>query len=203
MPAPNMREKILATASRLFACEGYSAVSMRRIATALGMTQANLYYYFRDKEELIRSVLAFVFIGRSHSLAVALAAGTNAEERLEQGLIWFVTLLFEDTVVSKLFFRELLTGDKARLQFLTQNIFQESFDTIIAIIDEYMDTADPILAAIFLTSTVIGYYQYSAVAVHLQGAKPEYFEPRAVARHLMEQVRRFAKKPAPAQEAVS
>lgn len=195
MPAPNMREKILDVASRLFASNGYSAVSMRRIAATLGMTQANLYYYFKDKEELIRSVLAFVFIGRSHSLAAVLASGTNAEERLEKAISWFVMLLFEDDVVSKLFFRELLTDDKDRLKFLTQNIFQESFDTIIEIIDEYADTDDPTLAAIYLTSTVIGYCQYSAVAVHLQGAKTEYFEPKTVAKHLMDQVRRFAKAP--------
>jgi len=193
MPAPNMRERILVVASQLFASEGYSAVSMRRIATAVGMTQANLYYYFKDKEELIRSVLAFVFIGRSHSLAVALASGANAEERLEHAIAWFVALLFEDGVLSKLFFRELLTDDKDRLKFLTQNIFQESFDTIIKIIDDYIDTPDPRLAAIYLTSTVIGYCQYSAIAVHLNGVTSEYFEQRTVAKHIMDQVRRFSK----------
>ncbi|EFL52188.1 transcriptional regulator, TetR family [Solidesulfovibrio fructosivorans JJ]] len=203
MPAPNMREKILEAASRLFAFEGYSAVSMRRIATAVGMTQANLYYYFKDKEELIRSALAAVFNGRSHSLAAALASGESPEERLERAISWFVTLLFDDEVVSKLFFRELLTGDKDRLKFLTQNIFQESFNTIIEIIDACIDTPDPTLAAIYLASTIIGYCQYSTVAVYLQGAKPEYFEPVAVARHLMDQVRRFAKAPCLAKEVLA
>ncbi|MGE4536211.1 MAG: TetR/AcrR family transcriptional regulator [Desulfovibrio sp.] len=193
MPAPTVREKILTVASQLFAAEGYSAVSMRRIATEVGMTQANLYYYFKDKEELIRSVLAFVFIGRSHSLAVTLASGANAEECLEHAISWLVALLFEDDVVSKLFFRELLTDDKARLQFLTQNIFQESFDTIIKIIDDYIDTPDPRLAAIYLTSTIIGYCQYSAVAVHLNGVTSEYFEHETVSKHIMDQVRRFSK----------
>ena len=197
MPALNMREKILAAAAQLFADKGYSAVSMRRIATEVGMTQANLYYYFKDKEELIRSVLAFVFIGRSHSLVVALKNGVNAEQRLEHAISWFVTLLFEDVVLAKLFFREMLTDDRDRLKFLTENIFQESFDTIVQILDEYMNTEDPLLTTIYLTSTIIGYCQYAGIITHLHGAKPEYVEPQAVARHLMDQVRKMARCAAP------
>ena len=47
---------ILDAASRVFRREGLHATGMRDIAAELGMAVGNLYYYFRDKEEL----LAFV-----------------------------------------------------------------------------------------------------------------------------------------------
>ncbi|MEA5090177.1 TetR/AcrR family transcriptional regulator [Solidesulfovibrio sp.] len=196
MAATNMREKILVAAAQLFAAEGYSAVSMRRIATAVGMTQANLYYYFKNKEELIRSVLTFVFSGRSRSLAAALESGADARQCLENGISWLLTLLFEDSVSTKLFFRELLTDDRDRLQFLTENVFQDAFDSLVRLLDAYLDTPDPVHAAIFLTSTVIGHRQFAGIVSHLHGAKPEHVAPQAVTRHLMQQLRRFARQPA-------
>lgn len=195
MSAPNMREKILVAASQLFAAQGYSAVSMRRIATAVGVTQANLYYYFKDKEELVRSVLTFVFSGKSRSLVAVLESGGDAEQCLENAISWFLTLLFEDAVSTKLFFRELLTDDRDRLQFLTENVFQDSFDRLVRILEAYLDTTDPVRAAIYLTSTAIGHCQFSGIVSHLHGAKPEYVEPQAITRHLMQQLRRFAKQP--------
>lgn len=196
MAAPNMREKILVAASQLFAAEGYSAVSMRRIATAVGVTQANLYYYFKDKEALVRSVLTFVFSGRSRSLVEILESGENAEQCLENAISWFLALLFRDTVSTKLFFRELLTDDRDRLQFLTENVFQDAFDRLARVLDTYLHTPDPVHAAIFLTSAVIGYCQFSGIVSHLHGAKPEYADPQIITRYLMQQLRRFAKQPA-------
>jgi AcrR family transcriptional regulator len=196
MAAPNTREKILVAAAQLFAAEGYSAVSMRRIATSVDMTQANLYYYFKNKEELVRSVLTFVFSGRSRSLVEILESGEDAQQCLENAISWFLTLLFRDTVSTKLFFRELLTDDRDRLQFLTENVFQDSFDSLVRVLDAYLHTADPVYAAIFLTSAVIGYCQFSGIVSHLHGAKPEYAEPQSITRYLMQQLRRFAKQPA-------
>ncbi len=194
MAAPNMREKILAAAAQLFADKGYSAVSMRDIATAVGVTQANLYYYFKDKEALIRSVLEYAFTGKDRALVAAAAGDAALEQRLEQAIAWFLTLLFEDAVLAKLFFRELMTDDRDRLKFLTENIFQDSFDTLVTILGEYLDTPDPLQAAIFLTSTLIGYRQFARIIPHLHGAKAEYVEPAAIARHFMDEMRKLSKE---------
>jgi AcrR family transcriptional regulator len=49
-------ERILATALRLFNETGTAAVSTNHIAEALGMSPGNLYYHFRNKEEIIRAL---------------------------------------------------------------------------------------------------------------------------------------------------
>ncbi len=44
---------ILLAASNLFRGKGFHATGMRDIATSAGMTVGNLYYYFRNKEEIL------------------------------------------------------------------------------------------------------------------------------------------------------
>jgi len=47
------RARIVATAARLFAEEGAATVTMRRLASELGMSRTTPYSYFRDKAEII------------------------------------------------------------------------------------------------------------------------------------------------------
>ncbi len=50
------RERILETALGLFNARGSHAVSTNHIAKALGMSPGNLYYHYRNKEEIIRAL---------------------------------------------------------------------------------------------------------------------------------------------------
>ena len=57
MKKSNQREDILRQATRLFIAHGYSGLSMRRIAEAVGISKAGIYYHFRDKESLFLAIL--------------------------------------------------------------------------------------------------------------------------------------------------
>lgn len=52
-----MKEKILRTALRLFAQEGYEAVSISRIAGELGLSKGALYRHYRDKRDVLDSIV--------------------------------------------------------------------------------------------------------------------------------------------------
>lgn len=53
---PGTRDRIVETALRLFSERGTSAVSVREVADAAGVTVPGLYYHFAAKADLIREV---------------------------------------------------------------------------------------------------------------------------------------------------
>jgi AcrR family transcriptional regulator len=52
------REQILDAAAQMFSEQGYSAASTRRIAEAVGVKQASLYYHFTSKQDILAELLA-------------------------------------------------------------------------------------------------------------------------------------------------
>ncbi|HTW26036.1 MAG TPA: TetR/AcrR family transcriptional regulator [Acetobacteraceae bacterium] len=84
------RGEILAAAKRLFAEEGYESATMRRIATAVGVSGAALYVYFPDKEAILFAIAEETFA----ELLVALEASQQAHgdplQRFRAGLMTYV-----------------------------------------------------------------------------------------------------------------
>ena len=52
------KERILLTALRLFAKDGYRAVSVSAIAGELGVTKGALYKHYRNKRDIFDSIVA-------------------------------------------------------------------------------------------------------------------------------------------------
>jgi len=55
------RSRLRELALQLFAEQGYEKTSLREIAERLGVTKAALYYYFRSKEDIVRSLVEDYF----------------------------------------------------------------------------------------------------------------------------------------------
>lgn len=51
------RSRLRELALQLFADQGYEKTSLREIAERLGVTKAALYYYFKSKEDIVRSLV--------------------------------------------------------------------------------------------------------------------------------------------------
>ena len=49
------KERLVAQARRLFAENGYAAVSVDEVAAAAGLTKGAVYYQFKDKTDLFRA----------------------------------------------------------------------------------------------------------------------------------------------------
>jgi AcrR family transcriptional regulator len=120
MPAESSgREAILETSAKLFSQQGYKEVSIRDIAQACGMTNAGLYYYFKNKEDLFLAMLQRDHEKVIHSLEEAangpgdlradltqLAAAyakITCEQRHTFQTLWRDLKQMEDTRARKLF----------------------------------------------------------------------------------------------------
>jgi AcrR family transcriptional regulator len=78
-----LREQILNAARKLFAQEGYEAVTMRKIADAIEYSPTAIYLYFKDKEELLRELCTQDFRHLAQHLQT-IAAIPDPVERLRQ-----------------------------------------------------------------------------------------------------------------------
>lgn len=59
----NRREKILVKALELYLTRGYMNMTISDLQAALQMGRGTMYYYFQDKDELLRAVMKRYFIG--------------------------------------------------------------------------------------------------------------------------------------------
>jgi AcrR family transcriptional regulator len=90
------RAEILRSAAAAFRRRGYHGASMGEIARAVGMTKGNLYYYFRNKEEIL-------YFCHDYSLDILLArlrqvqrAGGPPDLRLRSLLVAFVHMIIDE-----------------------------------------------------------------------------------------------------------
>lgn len=184
------RTAILDAAAQLYADLGYSAVSMREIAGAVGVTPANLYYHFKGKDELIRETLAHVFADKTAPMADILTSDCATGEKLEAFVTWFVRLLVEDRVFFRLLMREFVDGDVERLKDLAHSVLQRPFRLVSALASEQAPGGDQFLTAVSMIGLMLGHVQLAGLLPFLPGGRPEHADPDVVARHVFAVLRR-------------
>ncbi|GHT38986.1 hypothetical protein FACS189437_01130 [Bacteroidia bacterium] len=75
-----MRRRIVNKAFNLMSKKGIDAVSMREIAQHIGVTKPVLYYYFKDKEDLCKSIIGEGVADFNKALMEAYAKGAPLHE---------------------------------------------------------------------------------------------------------------------------
>ena len=75
------RERACAVAARLFAAKGPKGVTMRELASVLGVSPMTPYRYFRDKDDILAAVRAHAFDRFAEALEIAYAGPGSVPER--------------------------------------------------------------------------------------------------------------------------
>lgn len=100
------KKKILEVAVKLFSEKGYPATSIRDIAKALKISNASLYYYFKDKEHLLFSVIESVGGDLMRILDEARHESKDPLEGISRMVIQHCHLIERDGPRAKLFVEE-------------------------------------------------------------------------------------------------
>src|ERR1700756_5228072 len=77
----DFRDRLCEVAERLFAEKGPDAVTMRQLATELGVSPMTPYRYFQDKEDILAAVRANGFNRFAEALETGRAASSEARGR--------------------------------------------------------------------------------------------------------------------------
>ena len=77
-----LRQAILTAAGELFLEQGYERFSLRQVAEHIGYSPTTIYLYFRNKDDLLFTVVDEGFAHFAHQLAAAAASTDDPWERL-------------------------------------------------------------------------------------------------------------------------
>lgn len=104
-----MRETILRAAIKLFAEESFEKVTMRRIAEAIDYTPGTIYWYFKDKDEIVFALhqrgFEILFAKQQPTMAIA-----DPVERLRRLAEIYIEFALENPEYYDLMFINSATG---------------------------------------------------------------------------------------------
>jgi TetR/AcrR family transcriptional regulator len=168
-------DRILATAEKLFAEQGFDAVSMNAIAEQAGVSKANVFHHFNSKKDLYIAALRHACRDAIQHLDDLGSDDAPLAERLGQFAHAHLSTILEHSQVTRLILREILNDNPGQGQELATQVYGDKFGRFVAILragqqaGELRDDIDP-----------------AAVATVLLGANLFFFQARDVLRHFPE-----------------
>lgn len=183
------REEILDLSASLFAKSGYEGVSMRDVASAVGLTQAALYYHFSDKDQLYLDAVASEFRQRESALKALLAGVGTPWQRLEVFVAGFVRMATSDKTFTRLMQWVQLDTDEARQRVLAEQVFKDVFVAICDLAREEAPHHDAHLFAMSILGLVLYPCQTGAIRRYMPGYRPQQNDPEVLARHICDLLR--------------
>ena len=135
--ASERRTEILKSAAAAFRRRGYHGASVDEIASALQMTKGNLYYYFKNKEEIL-----FACHDYSLDLLLALMAEVQADTASPEAKLRKLVLAFVHLILDELHGTALTLDPEALTPVLFKRVIvkRDQFDQgVRAIIQQGID----------------------------------------------------------------
>ena len=169
----------------LFARSGYAGVSMRNIASAVGISGAALYHHYPDKQSLYVATIGHAFADKASSIQTALDNTGTPEQRLERFVTNFTKQMAGDPDFRALLHRELLDGDEKRLKLLAENVFIEPFKAIKQLAQDMALNCDAHLLAISMAGLILFHFETESIRRYLPGGLKKHNDPKVIAQHVI------------------
>lgn len=137
MDKQDLRNAIIATATRLFAERGLNGVSIRELSAAAGVSISMISYYFEGKEGLYSSVLQEQFACFEY-LQVINEKDSNPLEKIEDYIRWSIQRNRDYPFLLRYYTSE-LTNPTRHFSVIVQPALKKALYTLIEIIRDGID----------------------------------------------------------------
>ncbi len=134
-----VKQRILVAAEELFAEKGFSATTIREIAERANVNSAMIYYYFKDKKGLYRSVIDFSANETYRMLLKAFKGRRDPAMQLKEFCIEYARAHYLNRDIVKLIHREMLTNGEDPSGF-SRIYFKKSMETVKEILERGVET---------------------------------------------------------------
>lgn len=160
------RRRAIAAATRLFAAQGYEAVTMRAVAAELGVSAMTPYRYFDGKEGLFAGVRAEAFRRFADRLEAALAGSGDPLARLRRLKQAYVGFAVDEPDAYRIMFELRQVGPDTHPELLAES--KRAFGCLHRTVAEAVAAGalegDPLTTAHLLWASTHG-----LVSLHLAG----------------------------------
>jgi AcrR family transcriptional regulator len=150
------KEKILKHALKLFSTKGYKATTVRDIAGAVGIKQSALYNHFKNKDEILETLIRDL----TSSAIVTLFDNKDAQMLHKEGksLLMSIATTFkllsfdgQNEALFKLLMQEIFRNERIR-EIYNEYFYQENVKKLSGIFfammqDDMIKSSDPLLLA--------------------------------------------------------
>jgi AcrR family transcriptional regulator len=150
------KEKILKVSLKLFSTKGYKATTVRDIAGAMGVKQSALYNHFKNKDEILETLISNL----TSSAIVTLFDDKDTQELQKQGkaLLSGIATTFkligfdgQNEALYKLLMQEIFRNERIR-EIYNEHFYQENVKKLSGIFfgmmqSEQIVSSDPLLLA--------------------------------------------------------
>jgi len=150
------KSKILKISLKLFASKGYKATTVRDIAGAMGVKQSALYNHFKNKDEILETLVSEL----TSSAIVQIFADKDAQQLHKQGksLLMNIATTFklisfdgQNEALFKLLMQEIFRNERIR-EIYNEHFYQENVKKLSGIFfammqDDMIKSSDPLLLA--------------------------------------------------------
>lgn len=150
------KDKILKTSLKLFSSKGYKATTVRDIAGAIGMKQSALYNHFKNKDEILETLIGNL----TSSAIVTLFDNKEAQGLHKQGksLLMSIATTFklisfdaQNEALFKMLMQEIYKNERIR-EIYNEYFYQENVKKLSGLFftmmqDDMIKSSDPLLLA--------------------------------------------------------
>lgn len=194
--------RILRTALDLFSSQGFDAVSMNAVASAAGVSKANVFHHFHSKHALYIAALREACRESREELEALNLREGSVTERLTGFALKHLENMLANGRDSRLILREVVDNAPGRAEELARDVFHDGFERLVETVrqGQRQGELNPDLPAAFLASMMLSanvfFVQSREVLRHLPGVDFA-DDPARYSRMYMEVLLRGAAGPNP------
>ena len=97
MKSETRKDEIINTAAKLFKEKGYSAVTMRDLATSMGIKAASLYNHINSKQDILKEIIIDIAEAFTNGMSLIIASEVSNISKLKQIVALHVNITSNNT----------------------------------------------------------------------------------------------------------
>ncbi len=178
------QDKLLEASAELFADNGFEGVSMRQIARAANITQAAIYHHFPNKFDLYLAAIRHIYSGRTEALVSQVSSESDPEKQLALLVRSLLEVFEEQPQFRRIYFRELLAGDKKRLQMMTGKVLPDIRRLMDTLMPELAPTMDAHLMVLSLCGLLFHHLEARKMSEVMRDGRPKHQDLDTLGNHI-------------------